>query len=127
MALPNDKQTQALYWGKTAQVYVANAHEGPGIMMPLIAAYVDTAKTELKGSTPKILDVASGTGEPGFSLAKAYPEGHVFITDFAEGMIAAAKQRADLHSVRNVRYSGTPGLRATLCNLLNALIVTDSR
>ncbi|BDA42926.1 probable demethylmenaquinone methyltransferase at N-terminal half [Coccomyxa sp. Obi] len=105
MASSIDKQTQALYWGKTAQVYVANAHEGPGIMMPLISAYVETAKTTLKGGSPKILDIASGTGEPGFSLAKAYPEGHVFITDFAEGMIAGAKERADKHAVRNASFA----------------------
>ncbi|CAL8467434.1 g6972 [Coccomyxa elongata] len=74
-------------------------------MMPLIAAYVETAKSALKESSPKILDVASGTGEPGFSLAKAYPEGHVFITDFAEGMVAGAKQRADLHAVRNASFA----------------------
>lgn len=65
MATSIDKETQALYWGKTAQVYVAIAHEGPGIIMPLVAAYVETAKSALNVSSPKILDVASGTGEPG--------------------------------------------------------------
>lgn len=106
MALLQDaaalKQTQATFWGKNAQQYAADVHEGAGIMMPLIGAYVDTAKSEVKGS-PRILDVACGTGEPGISLAKLFSGGHVTMTDFAEGMILEAKRRAGRLSISNAR------------------------
>ncbi len=97
------KQTQAAAWGNSAEQYAADVHEGAGIMMPLIAAYAETAKEEVKGN-PQILDVASGTGEPGISLAKLFPGGTVTMTDIAEGMIAGAKGRADRLSLKNTRY-----------------------
>ncbi|EIE24441.1 S-adenosyl-L-methionine-dependent methyltransferase [Coccomyxa subellipsoidea C-169] len=102
------KQTQAAAWGNSAEQYAADVHEGAGIMMPLIAAYVETAKEEVKGN-PQILDVASGTGEPGISLAKLFPGGTVTITDIAEGMIAGAKGRADRLSLKNARFAVADG------------------
>lgn len=97
------KKTQATSWGNSAQHYASDVHEGSGIMMPLIGAYVETAKEEVKGS-PQILDVASGSGEPGIQLAKLFPDGRVTMTDLAEGMIRQAQRRADLHGVKNARW-----------------------
>ena len=96
------KQTQAAAWGNNAEQYAENLHEGSGIMMPLIAAYGETARELVKGS-PQILDIASGTGEPGISLARQYPNGSVTMTDLAEGMIAGAKGRASRLSIANAR------------------------
>ncbi|BDA42927.1 probable ubiquinone/menaquinone biosynthesis C-methyltransferase Ub at N-terminal half [Coccomyxa sp. Obi] len=98
------KETQATSWGKSAQQYATDVHEGSGIMMPLIGAYVDTAREEVKGS-PQILDIASGSGEPGLQLAKLFPDGRVTMTDLAEGMIIEAKRRADLHGVKNASFA----------------------
>eukprot|EP00567_Pseudictyota_dubia_P007536 CAMPEP_0197441666 /NCGR_PEP_ID=MMETSP1175-20131217/7897_1 /TAXON_ID=1003142 /ORGANISM="Triceratium dubium, Strain CCMP147" /LENGTH=202 /DNA_ID=CAMNT_0042971989 /DNA_START=87 /DNA_END=691 /DNA_ORIENTATION=+ len=41
----------------------------------------------------KILDLASGPGEPAASLAKAFPEATVYSTDINPGMVEAAKKR----------------------------------
>ncbi len=96
------KQTQATAWGNGAELYAANLHEGSGIMMPLIAAYAETAREEVKGN-PLILDIASGTGEPGISLARQFPNGSVIMTDLADGMIEGAKGRAERLSIKNAR------------------------
>ena len=46
------------------------------------------------GATPKnILDVASGPGEPGLTLAKSFPDAKVLVTDGAEAMIQLAEMR----------------------------------
>ncbi len=96
------KQTQATSWGNSAQQYASDVHEGSGIMMPLIGAYVETAREEVK-ETPQILDVASGSGEPGIQLAKLFSDGKVVMTDLAEGMITQAQRRAELHGLKNAR------------------------
>ncbi|CAL8467433.1 g6971 [Coccomyxa elongata] len=98
------KKTQATSWGNSAQHYASDVHEGSGIMMPLIGAYVETAKEEVNGS-PQILDVASGSGEPGIQLAKLFPDGSVTMTDLAEGMITQAQRRAELHGVKNASFA----------------------
>ena len=48
------------------------------------------------------LDVASGTGEPGISVAKAAPEGRIVLTDLSAEMLAVASRRAQAQGVRNV-------------------------
>ena len=46
------------------------------------------------GVTPKnIVDVASGPGEPGLTLAKSFPDAKVLVTDGAEAMIQLAEMR----------------------------------
>jgi 2-polyprenyl-3-methyl-5-hydroxy-6-metoxy-1,4-benzoquinol methylase len=96
------KRAQADAWGKSASHYAQNVHGGAGIMMPLIAAYVDRSQA-LKMSSPQILDVAAGSGEPGISLAKLYSSGSVTITDIAEGMVVQAQSRAKAQGVANAR------------------------
>jgi SAM-dependent methyltransferase len=48
------------------------------------------------------LDIASGTGEPGLSLAKLAPIGRVVLTDLAPEMLEIATRRAEVQGVRNV-------------------------
>jgi len=55
-------------------------------------------------SSPKIIDIASGAGEPGISLAKHFPSGNVLITDIAPGMVETAKKMAIEAGVNNTRY-----------------------
>ncbi len=50
------------------------------------------------------LDVASGTGEPGLTIAAQSPEGHVVLTDPAAGMIEAAQRSAQARGVANVEF-----------------------
>ena len=55
-------------------------------------------------SSPKMIDIASGAGEPGIPLAKQFPSGNVLITDIAPGMVETAKKMAIEAGVNNTRY-----------------------
>ncbi len=48
-----------------------------------------------------VLDIATGTGEPGLSIAAALPRGRVVGTDLAEGMLAIAQDRAAERKLSN--------------------------
>jgi SAM-dependent methyltransferase len=48
------------------------------------------------------LDVAAGTGEPGLSIARLAPEGHIVLTDLVPEMLAVAARRADAHGLANI-------------------------
>lgn len=49
----------------------------------------------------KVLDIATGTGEPGLSIASIYPNSKVIGTDLAEGMLAIAEARARASHLTN--------------------------
>jgi SAM-dependent methyltransferase len=48
------------------------------------------------------LDIAAGTGEPGLTVAKLAPRGHVVLTDLAVEMLDIAERRARAQGVANV-------------------------
>ena len=48
------------------------------------------------------LDVASGTGEPGLSIAKLASNGHVVLTDLAPEMLEIAARRANAQGIANI-------------------------
>lgn len=48
-----------------------------------------------------ILDVASGTGEPGLTLAEKVKNGSVMAIDISEGMLEVAKENAKKRSITN--------------------------
>jgi ubiquinone/menaquinone biosynthesis C-methylase UbiE len=48
-----------------------------------------------------VLDVASGTGEPGLTIAAMLTGGRVVATDLAEGMLEVAKENAAVRGIRN--------------------------
>jgi SAM-dependent methyltransferase len=48
------------------------------------------------------LDVASGTGEPGLTVAKLAPRGHVVLSDLAVEMLDVATRRANAQGITNV-------------------------
>lgn len=48
------------------------------------------------------LDVASGTGEPGLSVARLAPRGRVVLTDLSPEMLAVATRRARADALTNV-------------------------
>lgn len=50
----------------------------------------------------KILDIASGTGEPGLTIASMLEGGKVFITDLAEDMLKIAWENARLRKINNI-------------------------
>ena len=47
------------------------------------------------------LDIAAGTGEPGLTVARLAPRGHVVLTDLAAEMLAIATQRAKAQGITN--------------------------
>jgi ubiquinone/menaquinone biosynthesis C-methylase UbiE len=48
------------------------------------------------------LDIASGTGEPGLSIARLSPGGRVVLTDLAPEMLDVANRRAGAQGVANI-------------------------
>jgi ubiquinone/menaquinone biosynthesis C-methylase UbiE len=49
-----------------------------------------------------VLDVASGTGEPGLSIAKKLSGGKVVISDLSENMIQIAQEKANRSKIENI-------------------------
>ncbi len=59
-------------------------------------------RLELKG-TENLLDVVTGTGEPGLSLARVLKNGSVIGTDLAEGMLGIAEANASKQGLTNFK------------------------
>jgi ubiquinone/menaquinone biosynthesis C-methylase UbiE len=53
------------------------------------------------GGTDLVLDVASGTGEPGLTIASMLRGGKVIATDLAEGMLEVARENAIRRGIKN--------------------------
>jgi ubiquinone/menaquinone biosynthesis C-methylase UbiE len=53
--------------------------------------------------TQQHLDVASGTGEPGLTVARLAPRGSVVLTDLSAEMLEVAARRAGAQGITNVR------------------------
>ena len=51
-----------------------------------------------------ILDIAAGTGEPGFSIATMLTGGKVIITDLADEMLDIARENASKKGIENVDF-----------------------
>ncbi|MEO8516693.1 MAG: class I SAM-dependent methyltransferase [Flavobacterium sp.] len=51
-----------------------------------------------------ILDIAAGTGEPGFSIASMLTDGKVIITDLADDMLGIARENASKKGITNVDF-----------------------
>lgn len=71
-------------------------------LAPVGAAIIDSLGIS---DTQQHLDVASGTGEPGLSIARLCPEGRVVLTDLVPEMLAVAARRAETQGVKNIETS----------------------
>jgi ubiquinone/menaquinone biosynthesis C-methylase UbiE len=69
-------------------------------MLAPVAAQMIHALAPRDGS--EHLDIASGTGEPGLSVAALIPRGRVVLTDLSGGMLAAASATAAARGLANV-------------------------
>ena len=49
-----------------------------------------------------VLDIATGTGEPGLTIAKMVKNGKVVLTDLSEGMLEVAKENAEKKGITNI-------------------------
>ena len=54
------------------------------------------------GADHRHLDIASGTGEPGLSIAKRSPKGRVVLTDLVAEMLDVAARRARAQGIANI-------------------------
>ena len=65
---------------------------------------VGTAMIERLGlvEDSQILDIASGTGEPGLTIARRIPEGRVVLTDLVPEMLGIAQRRAAAQGLTNI-------------------------
>jgi ubiquinone/menaquinone biosynthesis C-methylase UbiE len=68
-------------------------------LQPIGDKIVDLLKVK---STDFVLDVASGTGEPGLTIAAKAKHGIVVITDLAEDMLEIAKENAAQRRIGNI-------------------------
>jgi ubiquinone/menaquinone biosynthesis C-methylase UbiE len=55
-------------------------------------------------SNDVVLDVASGTGEPAFSIAAIAREGKVYATDLSEEMLSVARSYAGERDINNIEF-----------------------
>lgn len=69
-----------------------------GIMRPVSNKLIEAL--QIKG-IESVLDVASGTGEPGISLSPLLHEGQVTGTDLSENMVNVANEHAKLRGITN--------------------------
>src|SRR3982751_4379446 len=51
-----------------------------------------------------VLDIASGTGEPAFSIAGIAKNGEVYATDLSEEMLTIARTYADERDITNIQF-----------------------
>jgi SAM-dependent methyltransferase len=76
------------------------------------AQHVSDRLVELAGVKPgaRVLDVATGNGEPALTAARrAGAGGHVIATDQSDGMLAIARERAAALGIANVEFRQTDG------------------
>ena len=66
---------------------------------PVGAAIIDGLAI---GADHQHLDIASGTGEPGLSIADLAPKGHVVLTDLVAEMLDIAARRASARGIGNI-------------------------
>lgn len=69
-------------------------------LRPMGAAIVNALALEPANA---VLDIATGTGEPGLTIASLVPDGTVIGTDLSEGMLATAGEKAERLGLRNFR------------------------
>lgn len=68
-------------------------------LAPLGAAIIDHLNVT---EDQQHLDIAAGTGEPGLSIARLSPKGHVVLTDLVAEMLDIAERRARLQGIANI-------------------------
>ena len=93
------KQRLRAAWGAAAEAYSSRMVRLTGPLTERVISLLVPQEGQ------KILDVASGPGEPALSVARALNStGQVIGTDLAEGMVAQARKRAQAEGLTNVEF-----------------------
>jgi ubiquinone/menaquinone biosynthesis C-methylase UbiE len=71
---------------------------------PMGKAIIDSIRP---ADNDRILDIASGTGEPGLTIASMAKNGTVVLTDVSEKMLEVAKENADHRGIDNIEIVAT--------------------
>jgi SAM-dependent methyltransferase len=91
----------ALSWGNQYRLVASEKWKAKSAAMgqPVTNALVDYARPE---ESMRVLDLASGTGEPAISLAARVGEqGHITALDLSADLLAIAKKRAESRGLKN--------------------------
>ncbi|MGG5170688.1 class I SAM-dependent methyltransferase [Pseudarthrobacter sp. J1738] len=94
------RQSQLASWEKFSAGWKKWDDYMTGWMAPFGDAMIQQAKI---GEAAQVLDIASGTGEPGLSAAARVPHGGVTLTDLSPNMLAVATDKAHHRGLTNVK------------------------
>lgn len=92
------RQQQKETWDKFSPGWKKWDEYTMNFLAPMGAAIIQSLHLK---SSDHVLDVATGTGEPGLSIARIVSGGKVTGTDLSDGMLAVAKERAGAQSIEN--------------------------
>ena len=97
LELVRDRQTDT--WNRISSVW----RRSNDLFMEFLRPVSDEIISQLDpGSTDVILDIASGTGEPGLTIASRLNGGMVIITDRSEDMLTVARENAARRRIGNI-------------------------
>jgi ubiquinone/menaquinone biosynthesis C-methylase UbiE len=96
-------------WDKIAEKF--------DFLLPQIAP-VGEALLEALGVAPgdRVLDLASGTGEPALTLARRQPHAIITGIDAAEGMVRAARKKVVAERLANITFETMPAERLSFAD-----------
>jgi len=92
-----DQQKQS--WNKFSPGWKKWDHLMMDFLNPMGEAIINFIKPS---GNEIILDIASGTGEPGLSIASMLQGGKVVLTDVAEDMLIIAREHAETRGISNI-------------------------
>ena len=89
-------------WGKVSHAWKKWNEFTMNFLKPMGNAIIKALNIK---SNDVVLDVASGTGEPAFSIAAIASKGKVYATDLSEEMLAIARSYADERDINNIEFN----------------------
>jgi SAM-dependent methyltransferase len=93
------RDQQRATWDRFAAGWKTWDHSVLSWLAPVSDVMIRTARVP---DHADVLDVATGTGEPGLTVAALTPQGRVTLTDLADQMLAVAVDHAAQRGLRNV-------------------------